>query len=63
MNWPRVGDDTVRLLGGYRLGAGADEAACMRKGSRPVLIAEIVGARNIAQRQRVLDGKTYKRIV
>lgn len=23
MNWPRVGDDTVRLLGGYRVGPGA----------------------------------------
>lgn len=24
MNWPRVGDDTVRLLGGYRVGPSAD---------------------------------------
>lgn len=33
------------------------------EGKSPALISEIVGARNIAQVQRVLDNKTYKRVV
>jgi hypothetical protein len=59
MNRPRVGDDTVRLLGGYRLGAGAGN--CIAKADAPQrrpkndLVGNEVGGRLIGEHDRDVD--------